>query len=307
MKSIFDGTGVAIVTPFKDGQVDFLSLGRLIDIDLEQGAKAIVALGTTGEGSTISQEERREVIKFCKDKIAGRAKLVVGTGNNNFQTCYENTKMAKKFGVDGVLVVTPYYNKTTQLGLVRYYQELSKLEIPMLIYNVPSRTGLMLELPTLSVILKSNDWVYGIKESTADASRITKLCKLCKDKVAVYSGEDNLNYLFYSLGASGAISVTANVYAGEVQKVYALCKENRFADALSVQQSLAPIDEALFFETNPIPVKYMLSQKGLCSDEVRLPLVPMSAENKTKLNNAVSLYEASTKEQSLVTSIKRQK
>ncbi len=291
MKSIFEGVGVALITPFSNGQVDFFSLGNIIENALNNGVKSIVALGTTGEASTISQDERKEIIKYCKNKIAGRAKLVVGTGNNNFQTCLQNTKMAKELGADGVLVVTPYYNKTTQLGLIKYYQELSKLEIPMIMYNVPSRTGLMLELSTIQVILKANNWVYGIKESTADASRIVKLSQICNDKVSLYSGEDNLNYIFYALGANGAISVTANAYPDKVQKIFDLCKENKFSEALALQQSLAPVDEALFFETNPIPIKYMLSQKGLCSEEVRLPLVPMSDKNKSKLKNVVTLYE----------------
>lgn len=295
MKSIFEGTGVAIVTPFKNGEIDFEALGRLIEMDLNKGAKAIVALGTTGEGSTISESERKEIIKFCKEKINGRAKLVVGTGNNNFEICLANTKMARDLGADGALVVTPYYNKTTQMGLVKYYQELSHLQFPMIVYNVPSRTGLMLELSTIQVILKANEWVYGVKESTADAARICKLSQICKDKIAVYSGEDNLNYLFHCLGGSGAISVTANLYADKVQSVFELCKEKNFEKALAIQQALAPIDEALFFETNPIPIKYALSQKGLCSEEVRLPLVLMSDENKSKLTKVLNSYETPSK------------
>lgn len=291
MKSVFQGVGVALVTPFKGGEVDFDALGRLIEMDLQKGAKALVVLGTTGEGVSVTSQERRQIIKFCKTAIGERAKLVIGTGNNNFSTCFENTKMAKELGADAALVVTPYYNKTTQLGLVKYYQELSLLQFPMIMYNVPSRTGLMLELSTISVILKSNDWVYGIKESTADASRICKLCSLCNDKIAVYSGEDDLNYLFYALGASGAISVTANAYPDHVQKVFDLCKESNFAGALDLQQKLAPIDEALFFETNPIPIKRLLSEKGLCTSEVRLPLVEMSKENRARLDKNVKQFE----------------
>lgn len=292
MKSLFEGTGVALVTPFRNNKIDFDALGKLIDLGLQNNVEAFVALGTTGEGVSVNQAERAEIIKFCKQAIGDKAKLVVGTGNNNFSACYENTKMAKELGADGALVVTPYYNKTTQLGLVKYYQELSRLQLPMIMYNVPSRTGLMLELPTISVIIKSNDWVYGVKESTTDASRITKLCALCKDKVAVYSGEDSLNYMFYALGGSGAISVTANAYPDLVQKVFDKCKENKFADALSIQQSLAPVDEALFFETNPIPIKYLLSQKGICQEDVRLPLIPMSKEGKEHLNKNLQEFES---------------
>jgi len=305
MKSIFEGTGVALVTPFKNDEIDFESLKRLIEMDLQKGAKAFVVLGTTGEGVSVSQEERRKIISFCKDVIKDQAKLVVGTGNNNFATCLENTKMAKELGADGALIVTPYYNKTTQLGLVKYYQELSTVELPIIMYNVPSRTGLMLELQTIGVILKTNDWVYGIKESTTDASRIAKLTAMCKDKIAVYSGEDSLNYMFYCLGGSGAISVTANIFADQVQKVYDLCKQGRFSAALETQQKLAPIDEALFFETNPIPIKYLMSKKGFCKQAVRLPLVSMSDENKKKLNQNVKTFELQSNNPSRIASVKQ--
>ena len=304
MKSIFEGTGVALVTPFKDDKIDFDSLGKLIDAGIDGGVKAFVALGTTGEGVSVSTDERIEIIKFCKAAIGQKAKLIVGTGNNNFSTCYENTRLAKELGADGALVVTPYYNKTTQFGLIKYYQELSKLKFPMIMYNVPSRTGLMLELSTIGAIINANDWVYGIKESTSDASRICKLCALCKDKISVYSGEDALNHLFYTQGGSGAISVTANAFPDKVQKIFELCKEGNFSDALSLQHKLAQIDEALFFETNPIPIKYMLSQKGICSPDVRLPLVQMSEEGKSKLNRNVRLFEQTETEKTISTPVK---
>lgn len=285
MKSIFEGIGVAIVTPVLNDKIDYDSMSKLIDNCIENGASAIVVLGTTGEGVSVSKQEREKIIKFCKEKIDGRAKLIVGTGNNNFKTCYLNTIMAKELGADGALVVSPYYNKTTQQGLIEYYNQLSQIGLPLILYNVPSRTGLNIELETVNEIIKTNPKVYGIKESTADISRIIKLCKICRDKIAVYSGEDALNYIFYCLGANGSISVTANALAKEVAYVFEMCKENNFKLALQKQNELANLNESLFCETNPIPVKRLLYSMGLISSpEVRLPLVELSKKNQEKID-----------------------
>ncbi|MBQ8792536.1 MAG: 4-hydroxy-tetrahydrodipicolinate synthase [Clostridia bacterium] len=287
MKCLFEGVAVAIVTPFKCGKVDNLALEKLIEKNICEGAKAIVVLGTTGEGSTITKAERKDLIKFTKKVIAGRAKLIVGTGNNNFELAYDYTLMAKQLGVDGALVVTPYYNKTTQTGLIEYYSRLCEIGIPIIMYNVPSRTGLILELDTIKELC-SCEMIYGIKESTCDIQRITVLAKLYRDKIALYSGEDDLNYIFYCLGGQGAICVTANAYCSEVQKVYDLVKLGLYDDALAVQENLDGINKALFIETNPIPVKYLLSQMGLCENELRMPLVPLSAKARGRVDEEMA-------------------
>lgn len=291
MKSLFEGCGVALVTPFKGSKIDFHALERIVLSDIESGAQAIVILATTGEGVTISENERKEVISLCRKLTAGKTQLIVGTGNNNFDTCLRLTKTAKDLGADGALVVTPYYNKTTQRGLIAYYENLAKLQFPMIMYNVPSRTGLTIDLDTIEKIITTNEWVYGIKESTTDITRISKLCSICKDNIAVYSGEDELNYIFYCLGAQGAISVTANVFADKVQKVFTLTRQKKYDKALTLQRELSPINEALFCETNPIPVKYFMSLAGLTSSDVRLPLVPLSRENKTKIKQVFNAYQ----------------
>lgn len=283
MKCLFEGCAVALVTPFKGAKIDYSALERIILRDVEKGARAIVILATTGEGVTISAEEREKIISFCRRLTLGKAQLIVGTGNNNFETCFSSTKMARDLGADGALVVSPYYNKTTQRGLIEYYKKLAELHFPIIIYNVPSRTGLTIELETIEKLVQTNEWIYGIKESTTDISRISKLCEICKDKIAVYSGEDALNYIFYCLGAQGAISVTANLFADKVQKVFEFCLNQNFGEALSVQRELFPIDDVLFCETNPIPIKYFMSLANLTSAEVRLPLVPLSNKNKTKV------------------------
>lgn len=289
MKSVFEGCGVALVTPFKDKEIDFENLKKIIDNDLHKGAKAIVVLATTGEGTTISETEREQIIKFCRKLTFRKAKLIIGTGNNNFEVCKRYTKMAKKLGADAALVVTPYYNKTTQTGLVKYYQNLAKLKFPMIMYNVPSRTGLMIELDTVKKIIETNQYVYGIKESTTDIARISKLCEICKNKIAVYSGEDALNFVFYCLGGSGAVSVTANIFADKVQKVYDLTKTGKIESALELQRKLFKIDDVLFCETNPVPVKYFMSLCAGMSEDVRLPLVKLSNKNKSKVKKVFEL------------------
>lgn len=288
MKKIFEGTGVALVTPFKHNVIDFESIGVLIDKCLREGASAIVALATTGEGTTIAKEERTQIIKYCLAKIDKKAKLIVGTGNNDFKTCYSLTEEARSLGADGALVVTPYYNKTSQRGIIKYYEQLSKIGLPIIMYNVPARTGLNIELDTIKKIIESNPNVYGIKESTCDINRIIKLHQICKDKIAIYSGEDDLNLIFYMLGASGAISVTANARCQDVQHVFELAKAQKYKLALEKQTFLSPINKILFCETNPVPIKYMLKEMGLIkSDNVRMPLVKLSPTSKRKVRDLI--------------------
>lgn len=272
MKSLFEGTGVAIVTPFSRGKVDYLSFERIINDDIKKGVKAIIILGTTGEGVSVSKEERIEIIKFAKKVINNRVKLIVGTGHNNFITCQENTIIAKELGADGVLVVTPYYNKTTQKGLIEYYTQLAHIGVPIIMYNVPSRTGLNIELETVKALINCN-MIYGIKESTCDINRIIELAKICKNNIALYSGEDNLNYVFYCLGANGCISVTANVFADRVEAVYQSVKNGDIAKAQKLQNSLDETNHAMFVETNPIPIKTFMAQLDLINKDVRMPLV----------------------------------
>ncbi|MBO5022632.1 MAG: 4-hydroxy-tetrahydrodipicolinate synthase [Clostridia bacterium] len=285
MKKLFDGVGIAIATPFKYNKVDYASLKKLINKGIKEGASAIIVLGTTGEGSTISAKERAEILHFCRQIIPPKVKMIVGTGNNNFTLAMQNTITAKQAGADGVLVVTPYYNKTTQRGLVEYYKRLATLQIPIIMYNVPARTGLNIDLATVEQIIKENPYVYGIKEATCDINRIMQLCQICQDKIAVYSGEDDLNFLFYCLGADGTISVTANSFTKQTVDVYKLVKQEKLKEAFSLHQKLSPINKMMFCETNPIPVKYFLKQMDIIAlDEVRMPLVELSPQNKEKID-----------------------
>ena len=287
MKNVFEGIGVAIVTPFKDDKIDYESFEKIINRDIDFGVSAIIVLGTTGEGVAISEIERRDIISFAKSVINGRCKLIVGTGNCNYETCFYNTVMAKHLGADAALVVTPYYNKTTQAGIVEYYKRLTKVGLPIILYNVPSRTGLNIELNTIKQLI-DEPLICGIKESTADINRIIELCMICKNKMAVYSGEDSLNYVFYSLGANGCISVAANICADKVKLVYDNVKNGKFSEALKIQENLSELNKILFIETNPIPVKAIMGKMELIKQDTRMPLVPLTKENE---KNIEKLFE----------------
>ena len=285
MKSLFEGVGVALVTPFLNNHIDYISTRRLIEKHIKEGCSAIVALATTGEAPSITDDERVSFIKFCNSVIKHRVKLIVGTGNNNFEKCFSLTKQAKELGADGALIVTPYYNKTTQRGLVEFYKTLSVLQFPIIIYNVPARTGLSIELDTIKTLIKTNPYIYGIKESTCDINRIVKLHQICKNKIAVYSGEDELNFLFYCLGGNGTISVTANAFCKDVCDVFNLSKSEKTKLALEKQTSLSKVNNLMFCETNPIPIKHLLKNLRIIeSDEVRLPLVELSFKNRIKID-----------------------
>ncbi len=289
MKKIFEGVCTALVTPFENNKIDYKSLQRLIEKQITDGACAICLLGTTGESCCIENHEREKIIKFSKKIINGRCKLIVGTGSNNFVKAYKYTKMAKSLGADGALVVTPYYNKTSKKGLVEYYKKLATIGLPIIVYNVPGRTGVNIELDTLKSLIKIDN-IYGIKEATNNIDRIIDLCKICKNKIAVYSGEDKLNFLFYALGADGCISVTANAFCSRVKEVYELSKKQKIKKANKLQSALNSINEILFCETNPIPIKYVLSKMNLIKNELRLPLIPLSKINEKRVDKAVKNY-----------------
>lgn len=284
MKSVFEGVCVALATPFDCcGRIDYVSFEKLLNHCINGKVSAVAVLATTGEGVAVKNKERAIVIKFVKKLLPKNVKLIVGTGNNNMDKAIENTKQAKSLGADAVLAVTPYYNKTTSRGIVEYYRKLKEIDIPIIAYNVPSRTGLNIDLNTLKILITQN-LICGIKESTTDIVRIIDLMQICKNKIAVYSGEDDLNYLFYAMGASGAVSVTANILPKEVTNIYTLAKAKKYKNAYKEQTKLHKFNKLLFCETNPIPIKYCLAQTLIASDYVRPPLVCLTDKNKTKIS-----------------------
>ncbi len=280
MKSVFKGSCVALVTPFTNGMIDYNAYGEMIDFQINSGTDAIVVLGTTGEPATISEKDRVEIIDFAVKRVGGRIKVIVGTGANSTRKAIENSVVATDLGADALLVVTPYYNKCTQKGLVEHYKMIaSSTPLPIIVYNVPSRTGVNI-LPETAVELSQIDNICGIKEASGNIGQITLLCNLLKDKMAVYSGDDGLNYLFMTLGASGAISVTANVAPRKVKEILSLCEEGNYDEARNKQFALDKLNKDLFIEVNPIPVKYACYKMGLCSGEIRLPLTELEDKNK---------------------------
>ena len=291
MKYLFKGSAVALITPFKDGGIDYDSLGKLIDYQLENKTDGIVVLGTTGEPATISDKDKREIISFAKNKIGGKAKLIVGTGANSTRKAIENSVMAKELGADGLLIVTPYYNKCSMSGLVEHYKVISESvdDLPIIVYNVPGRTGVNIT-PEVAVELSNIPNIVGIKEASGNISQIVALTSALKDKMAVYSGDDALNYVFMTLGALGCISVTANILPKKVKSVIDLCLASQYAEALLMHEKLLDINKTMFVDVNPIPVKYACSLLKMCESEIRLPLSLPSENNQEKIKHSLQTF-----------------
>lgn len=280
---LFEGCATALVTPFKNGQVDFDALGNLIDHQIKGGIKTIVLLGTTSEASTLEFEEEDKIIEFAKARINGRAKIIIGTGSNDTKTAIQRSIDAKKMGADGLLVVTPYYNKCTQKGLVAHYKAITDaVQIPVLAYNVPGRTGMNLT-PETALALSANPYIVGLKEASGNFDQIVRLANVLKGKMALYSGEDGFDFVYLALGATGMISVTANAFPKEKVALYDAMKKGDFIKARELHNKMLEMNNALFCEVNPIPVKAMLHHLGLCSDEMRAPLTTIEEANRERL------------------------
>lgn len=282
-RCLFEGICVAIVTPFKDGKVDYVAMENLIEYQIKNNVKAISVLGTTGEPCTLTMEEKKNLIVFCNRVINKRVKYIVGSGANNTLEAIKLSKFASENGADGLLVVTPYYNKCTQQGLIEYYNAIANSScLPIIVYNVPSRTGVNI-LPDTLVKIAKNPYIFGFKQASSNMQENLEIFRKLKDTISIYSGEDDLNYVFYTLGGKGAVSVTANVYPRTIQLIYDEVKNNNFVYACQIQEKIAGINKAMFSEVNPIPVKRSLSILGLIENEVRAPLTIMSNDTNLKI------------------------
>lgn len=282
-KTIFTGAATAIVTPFKDGKVDYESYERLLEWQIAEGISAIVTAGTTGEGSTLTDDEHKEIIKFTVDKVAGRVPVIAGTGSNDTAYAIELTKYACEAGADAMLVVTPYYNKATQKGLIASFTAIADASTkPIILYNVPSRTGCNI-LPETAAVLAEHPNIVAIKEASGNISQIAKLAHLTKGKLDIYSGNDDQIVPVMSLGGKGVISVLSNLMPKVTDDI---CKNYINGDreyATEKQLELLPLIDALFSEVNPIPVKAAMSAMGYGEDSLRLPLTPMEDAHKEVL------------------------
>ena len=282
-QTIFTGMATAMVTPMTPEGVDYEALGRFIDFQLSQGINALVAVGTTGESATLSPDERKEVIRFTIDRVAGRIPVIAGTGTNNTQHAIEYSVDAAKAGADALLVVTPYYNKATQNGLIAHFTAIAdKVDKPIILYNVPSRTGCNL-LPATVEKLAEHPNIAAIKEASGNMSQVVELFARCGDKLDVYSGEDGLTVPILSMGGKGTISVLSNVVPKEAVAMTNAFFAGDVAEAARLQCRYLDLINLLFCEVNPIPAKAAVSAMGFGKEYIRLPLTPMEEGNRAKL------------------------
>ena len=288
-KIVFRGVATALVTPFLNGEIDFASLGRLIDSQIEAGINALVICGTTGEAATLSESERISLFEFSAERTASRVPLIFGTGSNNTRTAIKYAKIAERMGASAQLSVTPYYNKGTEGGIIAHYKEItSATELPTILYNVPSRTGVNLSLSAIEELSRIES-VVGIKEASDSVDRLTSLATL-SDDIALYSGNDSQIYPTLALGGLGVISVISNVMPRTVCRLTESFFRGDAQTALAIQKQLLPFITLMFKETNPSPIKYAMSCLSLCGDELRLPLTVPREDTKQKIKEAVERY-----------------
>lgn len=290
--SLFTGSAVALVTPFfEDGQIDYPSFDALIEWQLKEGTDAFVICGTTGEASTLSEKEHIEVIRHAVKKIDHRATVIAGTGANDTKTALELSTLAEEAGVDGLLLVTPYYNKATQKGLIRYFTEVANaVTIPILLYNVPSRTGCNIQPETVAYLAKNVENIVGIKEASGDISQVAKIASLVGDNFDIYSGNDDQNLAILALGGKGVISVLANIAPKDTHDMVKYYLEGNSKKALEIQLNAFALIEALFCEVNPIPVKKAVSLLGFGTSTLRSPLYEIEPENNARLIREMKNY-----------------
>lgn len=290
-KSIFTGSCCAIITPFdKDGNTNFDALAKIVEFQIEGGTDAICACGTTGEASTMNDKEHLEVIEFIVNKVNGRIPVIAGTGSNDTRHGIALCKDAVSLGVDGLLVVTPYYNKTSQRGLVHHYTTLADcVDKPLILYNVPGRTGCNIAPSTLKTLAEHPN-IAGIKEASGNMAQVVEMMSLCADKIDFYSGCDEINVPIASMGGKGAISVLANVAPRKTHDMMQHALDGNFKEAAKLQLEALDLINSLFCEVNPIPVKQGMNLLGFEAGGTRLPLYEMAEENVDRLRTSMKNY-----------------
>lgn len=290
-KSLFYGCGTALVTPFHNNRVDYDALEALIDWQIEEGVDALVILGTTGEPAAISEAERPSIIECAVNRVRHRLPVIVGTGSNDTQTAIRRSVEAQTLGADGLLVVTPYYNRASQAGLMLHYMAIADcVELPIIMYNVPGRTGMNLEPETVAALARHPN-LCAVKEASGSLRQMTDLAALCSNGVAVYSGNDDQVVPAMALGARGVISVAANIIPRHMHELTAAWLHGDVRRALELQMKYLPLIRALFSEVNPIPVKAALHRMGLIENTLRLPLTPLEEDKSDALEKALREFE----------------
>ena len=288
---MFKGSNVALVTPFKNNKLDEENYIKLINFHLENGTNGLVPAGTTGESPTLSHEEHQKVIELCINESRGKIPVIAGTGSNSTDEAISLTKHAEKAGADGVLVVTPYYNKPTQEGLYHHYKAINdNTSLPIIIYNIPSRCVIDMSVDTMARLFELKN-ISGVKDATGDLNRLDETIKKLGTDFIQLTGEDGLAFEFNKRGGVGVISVTANIapkLCSDMQKYSKSKSDNELKEAERIDQILQPVHKSLFIESNPAPVKYAAKLLGLCDDEIRLPLVKIKKETQEKVKKALS-------------------
>ena len=293
-KILFRGTATALVTPFQDGEIDYEALGGIIEMQISGGVEALVVGGTTGEAATLSDKERYELYEFALKKIDGRVKVILGTGTNDTRIAEKHTKFASSLSPDGVLAVTPYYNKGTESGVVSHYLHIADVSrVGVILYNVPSRTGVNLTLNTLEELSRHEN-IVAIKEASDSTDRLVELSRF-GESLSLYAGNDSQIYPTLALGGLGVISVASNLYPCQISEIARLYFAGRHEESLLAQQNALPLIHALFMETNPTPVKYAMHLLGLCSPEMRLPLSLPTFVTRRRLEDLIVRSPSSPK------------
>ncbi len=289
--TLFTGVCTALITPFKNGEIDYKSLKKLIEFQIDSGIDALLINGTTGESATLTECEKRELISFAVREVGGRVPLIAGTGSNSTKKAIHLSEFASDVGVDAILVVTPYYNKASASGLINHYEAIAdNVNIPMILYNVPSRTGVNIPLSVYDKLANHKN-IVAVKEASPSISDLAKLCEKCADRLDIYSGNDDLLLPTLSLGGKGLISVISNILPKETAKICKLYFAGKTKEATALQLKLLPLINAIFSEVNPIPIKAHLSHESFCDEEYRPPLCRMNKENKEALIDTFKKYK----------------
>jgi len=288
---MFTGLYTALVTPFRNGAIDYDAAARIIEFQVAQGVDGIVPVGTTGESPTVSFNEHKEFIRKVVDIVKGRVKVIAGTGSNSTEEAICLSRSAQDHGVDGVLLVNPYYNRPTQKGLIQHFAKIAgSIKIPVVLYNIPGRTGVNFLPESVRDLLKECGNIVAIKEASGDINQMMRVIELCGDRLTLLSGDDNLLLPVLSIGGRGVISVLSNILPADVKKVITLYESGNAGEARKLFYRLLPLCRAMFLETNPIPVKRAMELLGYCSPEIRLPLTQLGPENTELLKKALRDY-----------------
>jgi 4-hydroxy-tetrahydrodipicolinate synthase len=288
---MFSGVYTALITPFKNGEVDYDSLARIIEMQVKGGVDGVVPMGTTGESPAVSHEEHIEVIRKTVEFVGKRIKVVAGAGSNSTREAVYITEAASRSGVDGILSVNPYYNKPTQKGLIAHFETVAKAAgVPVMLYNIPGRTGINFLPESVADLCNKAPNIRAMKEASGDIAQMMRLIEICGSRISVLSGDDNLFLPLLSVGGNGVVSVLSNILPAQMKDIYLHYKAGKTEEARVRFYKLLPLCRAMFAETNPIPVKWVMARSGYCGDEIRLPMTELAADKQDQVRAAFAAY-----------------